>query len=219
MPDVKAHTIIIDGAEASGKKMLTLELALVLLYNKQRTALVLTPGSPLHKTLELRKKQYPYLPIPDIIAKEDFYTEANKYDAIILPASADSDLKLTAKTYITLLGNKNQPIPFQRDLTYINSIWELKKRIASAYNRSLDWVVCENMIKKISSEPTPELAKISRMYGFRPTPPLNNRISYQNNISGLSAQDKIAPELQKTLTYEDICAKREILKLAEFIFS
>ena len=65
---------------------------------------------------------------------------------------------------------------------------------------------------------------MSRLYGFRAAPPLNFRHPYQNAVSGISAQDKTLspeffPELAKQLTYEDICAKREILKLAEFIFS
>ena len=62
-----------------------------------------------------------------------------------------------------------------------------------------------------------EIAKISRMYGFRSCPPLNKRQAYQNNITGISAQDKTSPNYNKQLTFEDICAKREIIKLAEFI--
>jgi hypothetical protein len=57
------------------------------------------------------------------------------------------------------------------------------------------------------------------MYGFRLCPPLNKRQAYQNNFLGLSAQDKTTGNLNKYLTYDDICAKREIIKLAEFIFS
>lgn len=221
MQNTKAHIIIIDGAKSSGKKMFALELALVLLYNNQKTALLLSPDSPLKTTLDKRKEKYPYLPTPDILFREDFFPKADSYNAIIIPASADSDIKLAAKTYITLLPDQKQILyKFQNNKAYINDIWELKKKIAATFNRSLDWVICQNSTKnKIIEEPAPELIKIARLYGFRPTPPLNRRKPYKNNVFGLSAQDKITPELKKTLTYEDICAKREIFKVAEFIFS
>lgn len=66
---------------------------------------------------------------------------------------------------------------------------------------------------------TGELTQISRLYGFRAAPALNFRKAYKNDATGISAQDKSSADLKKLLTYEDICARREILKLAEFIFS
>lgn len=218
----KAHIIIIDGAPNSGRKTLTFELALTLLYNAQRTALVLSPDSPLRQIIKKRKAILPQLLTPDIINQEDFYNEANKYNAVIIPeTSTENELSTTASTYITLLS-KNTPYArgFIKKPDYINNLWELKKKIAATYSRSLNWIVCENnFCNKNTDSPSPELQKLARTYGFRLPPPLNTRKPYQNNIQGISAQDKSLPLFKKDLTYEDICAKREIVRLAEFIFS
>lgn len=219
MQEIKSHIIILDGKKESGRKTLGFELALALLYNDQKTALLLSDDSLLHQTLAKRPKD---LPMPAIITRKDFFDTANNYDAIIIPESSSTDdLALFASTYITLQQkNKKLAQDFPKNLNYINSMWELKKKIASTHNRSLNWVVCENNLKeKNTEEPSAEITKISRMYGFRTCPPLNKRQPYKNNTTGISAQDKTTPNYNKHLTLEDICAKREIIKLAEFIFS
>ena len=219
MHNIKSHIIVLDGKANSGKKTFCFELALALMYNNQKTAILLSSDSPLRKTLANRPQ---YLPTPAIISRQDFLSKANNFDAIIIPEISSTDeLAITAQTYITMQPKTKQSSKdFQKDLQYINSLWELKKKIASKYNRSLDWVICENNLKEKNEEtPSEEISKISRMYGFRICPPLNKRKAYQNNFLGLSAQDKTSGNLNKYLTYDDICAKREIIKLAEFIFS
>ncbi len=217
----KAHIIVIDGEKNSGRNMLCFELALILLYNAQRTAIVLAPDSPLREVLKKRRLTMSQLLTPTVITFDEFYNEANKYQAVIIPEiSPEHELSVTASTYITILP-KNKPAlnRFQKK-QYINNLFELKKKIAATYNHSLNWIVCENNFKtSLAEEPSFELQKLAGTYGFRLAPPLNYRKAYKNNISGISAQDKSLPLLQKDLSYEDICAKREITKLAEFIFS
>jgi hypothetical protein len=60
---------------------------------------------------------------------------------------------------------------------------------------------------------------MAKMYGFRVAPMLNRRQAYLSLAEGCSAQDKSEAVLKSQMTYEDICAKREIIKLAEFIFN
>ena len=217
----KAHIIVIDGEKNSGRKMLCFELALLLLYNAQRTAIVLTADSPLREALKKRRLAMPQLLTPTVITFEQFYSEANKYQAVIIPEiSPEHELSVTASTFITILP-KNKPAlhRFQKK-QYINNLFELKKKIAATYNHSLNWIICENNFKSsLAEEPSVELQKMANTYGFRASPPLNYRKAYKNNINGISAQDKSLPFLQKDLSYEDICAKREITKLAEFIFN
>jgi len=218
----KAHIISIDGPDGAGRNTLCFELALTLLYNAQRTAIVLDADSPLRKTIRNRQQKIPQLLTPAILDKKDFYTEANKYSAVIIPhASTVDELAVTASTYITVLPKDKDVIHnFIKNKAYLNNMFELKKKIAAHYGHSLNWIICENNLKKdISETPSKELEKISRLHGFRLAPPLNRRLSYQNNATGISAQDKSLPLLKNELTYEDICAKREIVKLAEFIFS
>ena len=219
MQNIKSHIIVLDGKANSGKKTFCFELALALIYNNKKTAILLSNDSPLHKTLANRPTD---LPTPEIIYRKDFLSKANNFDAVIIPEiSATDELAVTAQTYITMKPKTKQSSKeFQKDLQYINSLWELKKKIASKYNRSLDWVICENNLKEKPEEvPSEEISKIARMYGFRLCPPLNKRTAYQNNFLGLSAQDKTSGKFNKYLTYDDICAKREVIKLAEFIFS
>lgn len=221
MSDIKAHIVIIDGTPNVGKEMFSFELALALIYNKQKTALVLPRGSGLEKTLNKRKQLFPNLPQLESITPEEFNTKVNNFNAVIIPTTAEDKLALSANTFITMIPqNKKSADSFKQNKTYLNSLWELKKKIAATNGRSLDWVVCENNLKDKNTEtPTEDLAKTAKLYGFRLCPPLNSRKAYSANISGISAQDKTSAALKKDLTYDDICAKREIIKLAEFIFS
>lgn len=218
----KAHIIVIDSIADSPINSFTFELATTLLYNAQRTAIVLDDDSPLWQTVKKRLLVLPQLLSPALIHKKDFCAEADKYNAIIIPnITSNNELAVMASTYITILPKQKKELNnFIRQKEYINNIFELKKKIASAYARSLNWIVCEyNHSQSISDSPSPKITELARIYGFRAAPPFNNRIAYQNNINGISAQDKSLPILKKELTYEDICAKREIIKLAEFIFS
>jgi len=218
----KAHIIIIDGNAETGRNMLSFELAITLLYNAQRTALILTDDSPLKEVLRKRKTILPELLTPAIISRKNFYEEADKYNAIIIPhCCATDELAVMASTYITLLPKEKHSInEFKKNKAYLNSVFELKKKIAATYGHSLNWIICENNRQPtLADSPSVALQKIAKLYGFRLAFPLNNRLPYQKNNQGISAQDKTLPFLSKELTYEDIYAKREIIKLAEFIFS
>jgi hypothetical protein len=218
MTQHNAHIIIVDGPSKSGKKLFGLELAITLMYNEQKTAILLTNDSPLTEIINKRKTTHPFLPTPNIIDRNTFDQELKNYDAIIIPGVTSSDnLAIFGDTYITLLSS---PIRnFKKDISYINNMWELKKKIASAHSKSLNWVICENNLKQKSTDtPSKELETMAKMYGFRVAPPINKRAQYLKTLEGISSQDKITNHLKNNLTYEDICAKREITKLAEFIF-
>lgn len=222
MSENQTHIIIIDGAPCSGRKMLCFELALVLLYNNQKTALLLDTDSPIHNTLAERQKMYPLLLLPQIITREQLAEQANKFDAVIVPeVNSNDDIAINAGTYITIIPKDKKNINrFQNDAAYINSIWELKKKIAATHKRSLNWIVCENTLTKNNTKTvTPMLVNKAKTCGFRLAPPLSYRKPYFLNATGISAQDKMLPELKNKMQYEDICAKREIIKLAEFIFN
>ncbi len=222
MSDYSAHIVMVDGEKGSGRKTLSFELAIILLYNHQETALLLKEDSPLSETIQKRREQAPNLPQIPIINDTTFASNANRYKAIIIP-EADSGNKYAeySSTYITLL-KQNKPAlkRFRQNKNYLSSVWELKKKIAANRKQSLNWVICENnLTPHLKEKPDKELIQMSRLYGFRVAPPLNMRTTYKKNITGLSAQDKSSPEFQKMLTYEDICTRREITRLAEFIFS
>lgn len=217
---VKTHVVIIDGPARSGKKTLGFELALALLYNNQKTALLLAGDSPLRQTLQKRRQLYPELLTPEILSRDTFYTAESSFDAVIIPdATAKDELAAAAATYITVIASQ-KAATLKKDTAYTNSLWELKKKIAAAHNRSLNWVVCPNSAEKQHLTQLPQTLKdFSRLHGFRISPALSFRAAYKNNSGGISSQDKTLPAFKNMLTYEDICAKREIIKLAEFIFS
>ena len=222
MSECPAHIIIIDGEKGSGRKTLGFELALTLIYNNRKTALLAPQDSPLASIVQKRGRLPASLPPIPLISAENFTSATKQYDAIIIPeASTANDFAEFAATYITLLKHDRTSLKhFRQNQVYLTGIWELKKRIAARHKHSLNWVVCENNLSANFQEtPSPELLQMSRLYGFRATPPLNYRNTYKTNISGLSSQDKNTPEFKKMLTYEDICTRREIERLAEFIFS
>jgi hypothetical protein len=215
-----AHIIIVDGFPSSGKKLFGLELAITLMYNDQKTAILLPSSSPLRTIIENRKKTHPFLPSPDIIERSNFNLETKNYDAILIPGIPPSDeLASNVDTYITILTSKTIQ-KFEKDKNYINKMWELKKHIASCKSKSLNWVILENHLKEKSTlDKSKQLQTLSKLYGFRVAPPINKRQSYLETLNGISSQDKTFSSLKNDLTYEDICAKREITKLAEFIFN
>ena len=86
-----AHIIIVDGFPSSGKKLFGLELAITLMYNDQKTAILLPSSSPLRTIIENRKKTHPFLPSPDIIERSNFNLETKNYDAILIPGIPPSD--------------------------------------------------------------------------------------------------------------------------------
>ena len=220
MQQHNAHIIIVDGAASSGKKLFGLELAITLMYNEQKTAILLPSNSPLRSIIQTRQITHPFLPTPNIIERSNFNTEIKNYDAIIIPGISPTDeLATNTDTYLTLLTPQSIS-KFEKDKSYINKMWELKKTIASQKGKTINWVILENNLKNKSTDIiSKELLSLSKMYGFRVAPPLNKRASYLNTFQGISSQDKTLDLLKKDLTYEDICAKREITKLAEFIFS
>jgi len=222
MTAIKSHIVIINGNKGSGCKTLALELALALIYSSEKTAILLSDTSLLHQTLAKRKRLFPALPCPEIITRSSFFHKANNYDAIIIPEIPPKDeLAVFASTFISIMEKRSSLNPdFKKNAPYLNALWELKKKIAAAQNHGLNWVVCENNPKnKNKNTSFEELQQTSRLYGFRIAPELHCRTAYKNLSQGLSAQDKFTPNLSKDLTYEDICAKREIIRLAEFIFN
>ena len=222
MQNIRSHIIIIDGSSKSGKKTLAWELSLALLYNSQKTAIVNTKDSTLTNAVLQRKKQTPYLPCPILINRKDFYDQANNFDAVIIPSvNSEDELSFYANTYITLIKKDTKTIQrFKNNLSYINNLWELKKKIASEHKRSLNWVVCENILSTAHTKNnSATLSDLSKHYGFRLASPISYSTCYQNSLQGISSQDKEYPTLQNQMTYEDVYNKREITKLAEFIFS
>ena len=104
MQNKSAHIIIIDGSSQSGKKLFGLELAITLMYNNQKTAILLSNDSPLLQIINKRKEMHPFLPTPNIIERKNFSQESKNYDAIIIPCiTALDELALNVDTYITLL--------------------------------------------------------------------------------------------------------------------
>jgi hypothetical protein len=77
MEQKQAHIIIVDGPSKSGKKLFGLELAITLMYNKQKTALLLNSDSPLNKIINSRITSHHFLPTPTIINKDSFVKECH----------------------------------------------------------------------------------------------------------------------------------------------
>ncbi len=216
------HIITIDGMPNSGRKTLCFELSLILLYNNMTTAILVNKDSPLHQIIELRKQNYPLLPTPELINSSIFFDCIDKYDAILIINDKEfSELITYSSTYISIIAKtKTSSQNFTKDINYINNIWELKKQIASKHNKSLNWIVIENNTKKVAkSLESNTLQQFTRQYSFKNPSALQHRFSYKSNHSGLSSQDNFHESKKENLSYLDIITKREITRLAEFIFN
>ncbi len=87
----------------------------------------------------------------------------------------------------------------------------------------LNWVVCGNKVSTIRSKNKNvvfhKLENLSKLYGFRFTEGLKDRVIYKELfLEGLTVLDLASPELHRRMTISHLAAKMELNTLAEFIF-
>ena len=106
---------------------------------------------------------------------------------------------------------------------YAEFVWEAKKSLAAKGLPYLNWVVCGNKISPIRSKNKnivfAKLENLAKLYGFRFTPGLKDRVIYKELfLDGLTVLDLTREELHRRMTMSHLAAKMELTDLAEFIF-
>lgn len=105
---------------------------------------------------------------------------------------------------------------------YAQFVWEIKKYLAQHGKPMLNWIVTGNKISSFNSKNKTlffeKLNKIAKVYGFRVTGGIKDRVIYKELfLQGLTVLDLNTQALKGRLTMSHIAAKQEIRNLAEFI--
>ncbi len=162
-----------------------------------------------------------------------------KFDAVIIdtPGSKNYLFELAHQfphTLITPIGDSLIDLSAIADINpengeivraghYAEFVWEIKKKLAAQNLPYLNWVVCGNKVSPIRSRNKnivfDKLENIGKLYGFRFTPGLKDRVIYKELfLDGLTVLDLNISELHRRMTMSHLAAKMELNTLTEFIF-
>lgn len=122
-----------------------------------------------------------------------------------------------AHTLITPL-NRIDDISWKPDDKYLNFIWKVKKNQAADGIKYLNWIVLP-YLKNNQTDFSAELIEQSKRFGFRLAPAIYYREEYMHIKNGYCSSDLRNENLSKMMTMNDLYARREILKLADFIWN
>lgn len=220
-----AQILVINSSNtASGKTLLAAHLAVMLSRDyKVAVADSLKSESPLATFIAKRynlnlTKNY-NLPVPQYhsLHKDTLNDISSCYDIIILD-SPDSEYFKYADIFLTpLRGSEGLNSLSLKNSLYASLIWEAKKQRAALGKNAFRWVVCPN--DNYSSEQLRLLEQNSRFLGFSISPALGHREEYNNGLKqGLTVLDKDQPELKTLFDLPDLYARRNLKKIAEFVW-
>ncbi len=223
----KVAVIDLDGRQGSLSKYIANRRTFA---NKHYISLI----SPVHYVFEPEASEANRAEIENLIKELSL-----KFDAVIIdtPGSKNYLFELAHNhphTLITPIGDSLVDLSAIADINpdngeilraghYAEFVWEVKKKLASQNLPYLNWVVCGNKISPIRSRNKnavfEKLENIGRLYGFRFTSGLKDRVIYKELfLEGLTVLDLSIPELHRRMTMSHLAAKMEINTLAEFIF-
>jgi len=242
-----AHVIIINSKDNPDlNSVIAANLAVELAEEKHNVATVDLDGSDgvLSRFIEIRtqyeKEHEIWLKMPThkVISGENeqnlsaFLQEADsKFDAIIIPSPSEkNNFKsefFAANTLVTVLENKtslsllSEPEPSKTNIlkpsAYTNFVWEVKKHLASAQKKTLNWVVLPYQVAEMAEKQHNFLHEISKKYGFKVAPTIFPRdVVFELLNEGLTLFDLNNPALKNKMTLSWLGAKREYRNFAEF---
>lgn len=190
--------------------------------------------TPIHYIFEPVAKESNKKEIEDLINNL-----SSQFDAIIIdtPGGKNYLFDLAHKylhTLITPIGDSLIDLSAIADINpdngeilkaghYAEFVWETKKRLAANDLPYLNWVVCGNKITSLRSKNKnlvfSKLEMISKLYGFRFTLGLKDRVIYKELfLDGLTILDLNIPALHRRMNMSHLAAKIELNELTEFIF-
>lgn len=142
--------------------------------------------------------------------------------AIVADISSDDyqqneDMFNSAHTIITPL-NSPDDVLWQADGEYLNFIWKIKKNQAAQGIMYLNWIVVPYLKNEGEADFSLSLSEQAKRFGFRLSPAIYYRDEYMHVENGYCSADLQKGNLAKIMTLKDVYARREILKLADFIW-
>lgn len=220
-----AQIIAISSVNAqSGKTLLAAHLG-IMLAKDYRVAVMDSAGEKSALAVFLAKrytlnlaKEY-NLPVPTYhsLDKNILEQSKNDYDVIILdspdqPYLKDADILLTPIRSEEGVASLTDP----RSL-FAGLIWNAKKVRAGEGKSAFRWILIPNDEKMI--EKKADLIRSGKMLGYSIASGLKLRPEYDAGLkSGITIFDKDLPELKSLFEMQDLYARREMKKNAEFIW-
>lgn len=207
----------------AGKTTLALNLAAALWSDGYHINIASPDDETIEKFIDSRltfcMQKKISLPTPRLITKTS-EAALNEKEVIIVDLSSANesdanDIYNQAHTLITIT-NKSQDMNLQPDDPYLNTVWNAKKNLAARGIKYLNWIVVANL--QNDQDWTDELADLSRRYGFRIAPAIRYRQAYQHINEGFCAADMTVNSKAFRMSFEDVYARREILKLTDFLW-
>lgn len=171
----------------------------------------------INNRIEELSREYDAVIIDTPGTKNYLFEEAHKHaDTLITPMS-DSLIDLNVMADIDFASST-----IGKPGHYANFIWEVKKKMAAENRGYLNWIVVGNKTSTYNSKNKnlvfDYLEKLGKLFGFRFTPGLKDRIIYKELfLVGLTVLDMQHPKLQLKMTLSHLAAKREVKSIAEFI--
>jgi len=221
------YVVITSSQKAAGKTLLAFNLAAALWHDGYSVKIC----SPFAENFLRRREEFCRvnkfeLPFPESVALTDLDDKCQKTEekqvAVIDMQNADNEknemLLAKAHTLITVVNPKDDETNWQADSPYLNLIWRVKKEAAQRGRKYLNWIVAENQIVPHLESSKALLEKFSRRYGFRVAPIVRYRKTYQHIMDGYCAADMPDFSGDLKMTMADVYARREILKLTDFMW-
>lgn len=220
---VDVPVIVVSGTKRKrGNSVLALNLAGALWNDDYKVGLFSSDNDTLQAFLQMRKMfcQAHKVNLFQPKAVKNM-NDISDISALVADISADSYQEYetvfnAAHTLITPL-NSEDDISWQASDEYLNFIWKIKKNQAAQGKKYLNWIVVP-YLKNENDENFSHLAEYSRRYGFRIAPAIYYRDEYMHVAQGYCAADLRHKKLAKQMSLKDVYARREILKLADFIW-
>lgn len=206
-----------------GSSVLALNLAGALWNDGYQVGLYSSERQKIEDFIEKRKEfcriNQADVFLPKFVCGLDDFGE---FSAIVADVSADDyqqneSIFNSAHTIITPLNNKDD-ILWQANGEYLNFIWKIKKHQAAQGIMYLNWIVVPYLKGEEETDFSPDLSEEAKRFGFRIAPAIYYRDEYMHVENGYCAADLQKSNLAKKMSLKDVYARREILKLTDFIW-
>ena len=215
--------IVISGPKPKiGNSVLALNLAAALWNDNYKVGLLSSNQDRieffLRRRAEFAKVNKVDIAMPEFIPSLDVTTDITALVADIGSAdySCHEDVFSFAHTLITPLNYKDD-ILWKSNDKYLNFIWEIKKNQAARGIKYLNWIIVP-YLKDNCNDFSDELQEQAKRFGFKIAPAIHHRNEYMHVKDGYCASDLQNKKLSKMMSLQDVYARREILKLADFIW-
>lgn len=220
-----AQIVVINSINpASGKTLIAAHLAVMLA--KDYKAAVLDCGAG-HSDLAmfvarryaLNLKQDYKLPVPNYhtLESSSFQEICEKYDVVILDSPSEKFYKYADVWITPLRGREGVEAVTDKNNPYLELIWQAKKQRASNGKSAFRWIVVPN--DDFLQNDENRMTEMGKIMGYKVAPRLGFRPEYTAGMaSGTTVLDKDLPALKTLFELPDLYARRNLKKLAEFIW-